>query len=112
MQTRLVKINENHFRESNGFTLDDFNVGDIFEHRPGRTITETDNTWATLITVNQHPVHFDKEYASKTQFKKILVNSALTFSIVSGMTVNILSAKAIANLGWDRIRLPHPVFCW
>jgi itaconyl-CoA hydratase len=110
MQNRLIKLSNNHYRESNGFTFDDFEVGDIFEHRPGRTITMTDNINHTLNTVNQHPIHFDEQYARNTQFKRILVNSTLTLSIVTGMTVNILSAKAVANLGWDNIRLPHPVF--
>jgi acyl dehydratase len=110
MQARLIEVEKQHYRESNGFTFDDFEVGDIFEHRPGRTITATDNIWETLITVNQHPIHFDEEYAKKTQFGRTLVNSTLTLSIVTGMTVNILSAKAIANLGWNNVRLPNPLF--
>ena len=85
-------------------------VGDVNEHRPGRTITESDNTWFTLMTMNQHPVHFDKAYAAKSEFKKPLVNSALTLSIVAGMSVSDVSQKAIANLGWDKIRLTAPVF--
>ena len=82
----------------------------MYEHRPGRTITETDNTWFTLLTMNQHPLHFDKEYGSKTEFGKVLVNSCLTISLVTGMSVSDISQKTIANLGWDKVRLSGPVF--
>lgn len=98
------------FRESFGRYFEDFNVGHIYEHRPGRTINETDNTWFTLLTMNTHPLHFDKEYASNSEFGKILVNSTLTLSIVVGMSVSDVSQKAIANLGWKEIKLPNPVF--
>ncbi|MEE2699054.1 MAG: MaoC family dehydratase [Pseudomonadota bacterium] len=104
------EIGENRYRESYGRYLEDFSVGDIYEHRPGRTITESDNTWFTLITMNQHPLHFDASYAAKSEWKKPLVNSALTLSIVAGMSVSDISQKAIANLGWDKIRLTGPVF--
>ena len=106
----LQHINGNRYRESSGMYFDDFKVGDIIEHRPGRTITETDNTWMTLLSMNKHPLHFDKVYAAGTEFRQILVNSVVTFSIINGMTVDILSAKAIANLGWDNVKLPNPVF--
>ena len=82
----------------------------INEHRPGRTITEADNTWFTLLTMNTHPLHFDAHYAKKTEFGRPLVNSALTLSIVAGMSVSDLSQKAIANLGWENIKLTAPVF--
>ena len=98
------------YRESFGRYLEDFTVGDVYEHRPGRSITETDNTWFTLLTMNQHPLHFDKAYAAKSEFGKLLVNSCLTLSIVVGMSVSDVSQKAIANLGWDKIRLTAPVF--
>ena len=75
-----------------------------------RTITESDNTWFTLITMNQHPLHFDKEYAAKSEFKRPLVNSCLTLSMVVGMSVSDISQKAIGNLGWTDIKLPAPVF--
>ena len=90
--------------------LEDFDVGAVFEHWPGRTISEADNTWFTLLTMNQHPVHFDAEYASGTEFGRILVNSCLTISMVTGMSVADVSRSAIANLGWERVRLPSPVF--
>ena len=90
--------------------LEDFDVGRTFEHWPGRTISETDNTWFTLLTMNQHPLHFDAEYAAKTEFGQIVVNSCLTLSLVVGMSVADVSQSAIANLGWDKVRLTAPVF--
>ncbi len=110
MVAEAKEVGKNRYRESYGRYLEDFNVGDVYEHRPGRTITESDNTWFTLITMNQHPVHFDAAYAAKSEWKKPLVNSALTLSIVAGMSVSDISQKAIANLGWDKIRLTAPVF--
>jgi acyl dehydratase len=104
------KVGERRWRESYGRYYEDFTVGDIYEHRPGRTISEADNTWFTLITMNQHPLHFDAAYAAKSEFGQMLVNSALTLSIVAGMSVSDVSQKAIANLGWNDIRLTAPVF--
>ena len=93
-----------------GRYFEDFTVGETYKHWPGRTITATDNTWFTLLTMNQHPIHFDEEYARHTEFGKPLVNSALTLAIVAGMSVADVSQKAIANLGWTDIRMPAPVF--
>jgi len=104
------EVGPNRYRESYGRYLEDFKVGDVYEHRPGRTITEADNTWFTLLTMNQHPIHFDHEYAKKSEFGKPLVNSCLTVSIVAGMSVSDVSQKNIANLGWDKIVMPAPVF--
>ena len=98
------------FREDIGRCFEDFTIGDIYEHRPGRTISEADNTWFTLLTMNTHPLHFDVAYASETEFGKPLVNSCLTLAIVAGMSVSDVSQKAVANLGWTDIRLPAPVF--
>ena len=95
---------------SSGRCLEDFKVGDIYQHRPGRTISEADNTWFTLLTMNTHPIHFDAAYAAKTEFGRPLANSCLTLAMVTGMSVNDLSRKAIANLGWDKVRLTTPVF--
>ena len=95
---------------SSGRCLEDFKVGDIYQHRPGRTISEADNTWFTLLTMNTHPIHFDAAYAAKTEFGRPLVNSCLTLAMVTGMSVNDFSRKAIANLGWDKVRLTTPVF--
>ena len=104
------QIGPQRYRESFGRYYDDFNVGDVYEHRPGRTITEADNVWFTLLTMNQHPLHFDAAYAAGTEFKQPLVNSCLTLSIVTGMSVADVSAKAIANLGWTKVELAAPVF--
>ena len=97
-------------RDSSGRCYEDFVVGDVYQHRPGRTITETDNVWFTLLTMNTHPLHFDHAYAAKTEFGKPLVNSCLTLSIVVGMSVRDLSQVAVGNLGWTDIRLTAPVF--
>ena len=93
-----------------GRYYEEFTVGDTYKHWPGRTITAADNTWFTLLTMNQHPLHFDEEYAKDTEFGKPLVNSALTLAIVAGMSVADVSQKAIANLGWTDIVMPAPVF--
>jgi acyl dehydratase len=89
---------------------EDFEVGDIYEHPLGRTILSADNIWFTLLTQNTNPVHFDHAYASKTEFARPLVNSTLTLALVTGQSVSDLSQNAIANLAWDEIRLPSPVF--
>ncbi|MFQ5958981.1 MAG: MaoC family dehydratase [Alphaproteobacteria bacterium] len=98
------------YRESFGRHFEDFEVGAVYEHRPGRTITEADNTWFTLLTMNQHPLHFDAAYAANSEFGRPVVNSALTLAIVTGLSVSDISQKAVANLGWDKIRLTAPVF--
>ena len=110
MVAEAKQIGANRYRESYGRYFENFIIGDVYEHRPGRTITESDNTWFTLLTMNQHPVHFDAEYAAKSEFGKPLVNSCLTLSIVAGMSVSDVSQKNIANLGWTDIKLPGPVF--
>ena len=110
MVAEAKRVGDKRFRESYGRYFEDFEIGDVYEHRPGRTITETDNTWFTLLTMNQHPLHFDKEYGTKTEFGKVLVNSCLTISLVTGMSVSDISQKTIANLGWDNVRLSGPVF--
>jgi len=110
MSQTMEKVGPNRFRESFGRWYDDFQIGDVYEHRPGRTVTETDNIWFTLLTMNQHPAHFDNAYAAKTEFKQALVNSCLTLSLVTGMSVSDVSQKAIGNLGWTDIKLPAPVF--
>jgi len=104
------QVGSQRYRESFGRYYEDFVAGDIYEHRPGRTITETDNIWFTLLTMNTHPLHFDNAYAAKSEFKQPLVNSCLTLSMVVGMSVSDVSQKAIGNLGWNDIRLTAPVF--
>ena len=103
-------MEERKITELSGRHYEQFEVGDTYSHRPGRTISETDNTWFTLLTMNTHPLHFDKEYAKKSEFGQILVNSAFTVSLIVGMSVRDVSQNAIANLGWKEIRLPSPVF--
>ncbi len=97
-------------RETFGRYYEDFGIGEIYEHRPGRTISETDNTWFTLLTMNTHPMHFDAEYAKASEFGKCIVCSPLTVALMVGMSVTDVSQKAIANLGWADIKLTHPVF--
>ena len=104
------EVGPQRFRESFGRYYEDFQPGDVYEHRPGRTISEADNTWFTLLTMNTHPLHFDAVYAAKSEFGKPLVNSCLTLSIVVGMSVSDVSYKAIGNLGWNDIKLSAPVF--
>lgn len=104
------KISSGRFRESFGRYFEDFKEGEIYEHRPGRTITQSDNTWFTLLTMNQHPIHFDEEFGKGTEFGKTLVASPFTIALMVGMSVSDVSYKAIANLGWTDILLPHPLF--
>src|SRR3546814_3899502 len=92
-----------------GRYYEDFSVGDFFSHHPARTITEADNSWFTLLTMNTHPIHFDVEYARKTEFGKPIVSSPLTLAIVVGMSVRDVSQRAVANLGWTDIRMQAPV---
>jgi itaconyl-CoA hydratase len=107
-QSKLV--GPKRYRESFGRYFEDFETGDVYEHRPGRTITQTDNTWFTLLTMNTHPLHFDEEYAKATEFGRTLVCSPFTVALLVGMSVSDVSQKAIANLGWREISLPAPVF--
>ncbi len=109
MVAEAKPVGEQRYRESYGRYLEEFTVGDVYEHRPGRTITEADNTWFTLLTMNQHPLHFDREYAEQSEFGQVLVNSCLTISLVTGMSVSDISQKTVANLGWDKVRLTGPV---
>ena len=106
----IKDLGNNRYRETFGRYFEDFEIGHIYEHRPGRTITQSDNTWFTLLTMNTHPLHFDKEYGKATEFGKTLVNSTFTVAVMVGMSVSDVSQKAIANLGWTDIVLPHPLF--
>lgn len=101
---------ENRYREEYGRYYEDFEIGDVYEHRPKRTITRTDNSWFTLLTMNNHPLHFDETYGAETEFGEPIVNSAFTLSVVTGMSVSDVSYRTIANLGWDNVRLTNPVF--
>jgi len=104
------KIEENRFREVSGLYYEDFEIGNTYEHRPGRTITDVDNIWTTLLTMNTQQVHFDQAYASHTEWKKMLVDSTFTLALLTGMSVRTVSAKVVANLGWNNVRATHPVF--
>lgn len=108
--SHLVEIAPRRFRARPGRDYEDFDVGDVYEHRPGRTVTDNDNIWFTLLTMNGHPAHFDHVYAGHTEFGKPLVNSTLTLAIVAGMSVADTSFRAIGNLGWREVKMPNPVF--
>jgi acyl dehydratase len=93
-----------------GRVFEDFQVGDVYEHPLGRTVLPADNVWFTCLTMNTNPIHFDAEYAAKTEFKRPLVNSCFTLALVTGQSVTDLTVNAVANLGWDDVKLPHPLF--
>ena len=92
-----------------GRVFEDFEVGDVYPHPLGRTITQADNIWFTLLTVNSNPVHFDAALAAQTEFGRPLVDSTLTLALVTGLSVSDVSQNGI-NLGWEKVCLPHPVF--
>jgi itaconyl-CoA hydratase len=104
------KVGERRYREINGLYYEDFEPGDVFEHRPGRTILDADNYWFTLLTMNTQQLHFDAAYAAHTEWKKPLVDSTFTLALITGMSVRTVSAKVVANLGWDKVQAKLPVF--
>ena len=93
-----------------GRVYEDFDVGDVYRHPIGRTVITADNIWFTLLTQNTNAIHFDHAYAAKTEFGKPLVDSTFTLALVTGQSVIDLSWNVMANLGWDDVRLPNPVF--
>jgi len=93
-----------------GRFFEDFEVGDIYEHPLGRTVTTTDNIWFTLLTQNTSPIHVDHAYAKQTEFGRPLVDSTFTVALVTGQSVTDVSQNVFANVGWDEVRLPNPVF--
>jgi itaconyl-CoA hydratase len=93
-----------------GRFYEDFDVGDVFRSRFGRTVTEYDNVLFTCLTMNTNSIHFDAPYAEASRFGKILVNSTFTLALITGMTVPDTSEHAAANLAWTEIKLPNPVF--
>lgn len=93
-----------------GRYFEEFEVGQQFRHWPGRTISEADNTWFSLLTMNQHPLHIDAHYAAETQHGQCVVVGTLVFSIAVGMSVADISGHAIANLGYDEVKHLGPVF--
>ena len=110
MRKGVIEVSPGRFRETFGRYFEDFEVGHIYEHRPGRTITDTDNVHFTLLTMNTHPAHFDYEFAKNTEFGKPLICSPLTVALMVGMSVSDTSQKAVANLGWDKIKMTKPMF--
>lgn len=93
-----------------GRVFEDFSIGDVYQHPLGRTILAADNVWFTLLTQNTNPIHFDQAYAAKTEYGKPLVDSTFTLALVTGQSVMDISQNAMANLGWDEVRLPNPLF--
>ena len=93
-----------------GRVFEDFTVGDIYEHPLGRTVIDADNIWFSGVTMNTNPIHVDGEYASRTEFGRRLMNSCFTLALVTGQSVTDLTQNAVANLGWDEVRLPNPLF--
>ncbi len=104
------QVGEHRYRETFGRYFEDFTLGDIYEHRPGKTITEFENHQFTLMTMNNHPIHFDALFAGDSEFKRNLVVSPYTLSLLIGMSVTDVSYKAIANLGMEEVRFSAPVF--
>jgi itaconyl-CoA hydratase len=104
------QVGERRYREISGLYYEDFEPGDVFEHRPGRTILDVDNTYFTLLTLNVQELHFDAAYAARTEWKKPLVDSTFTLALLTGMSVRTVSAKVVANLGWDKVKATYPVF--
>ena len=108
-----TKIRKENMAIKDGWTgrvFEDFEVGDIYRHALGRTVLATDNIWFTLLTMNTNPIHFDQAYAAKTEFGRTLVDSTFTLAVVTGQSVSDISQNAMANLGWDEVRLPNPLF--
>ena len=93
-----------------GRFFEDFAVGDVYVHRLGRTVLPVNNSWFTLLTQNTAPIHFDAHYAAGTEWGRPLVNSTFTLALVTGQSVADVSQNVFANLGWDEVRLPAPVF--
>ena len=96
--------------QSTGRLYEDFEVGDLYQSRIGRTVTDTDNVWFTCVTMNTNQVHFNEAFAEKGLYGRVLVNSTFTLALVMGLTVPDTSENAAANLGWEDVRLPSPVF--
>lgn len=110
MVQQWKEVGPNRYRETFGRYFEDFQEGDVYEHRPGKTVTEYDNHLFTLMTMNTHPMHFDAEYAKHSEFGRNLVVSPYTLAILIGMSVTDCSQKAIANLGMEDVRFTAPVF--
>jgi itaconyl-CoA hydratase len=97
-------------QQATGKVFEDFTVGDVYVHPLGRTVLPVDNSWFSLLTQNANPIHFDHAYAAGTEFGRPLVDSTFTLALVTGQSTIDLSRNVMANLGWDEVRLPNPVF--
>ena len=93
-----------------GHFYEDFTVGEVIKHELSKTIFESDNNLFSLLTMNNHPVHTNIDYASKNQHGKVLVVGTLVFSLAVGITVPDISGKAIANLGYEDVKHLAPTF--
>ncbi len=93
-----------------GRLFEDFSVGDLYYHPFGKTVTEADNQWFTLLTQNVAKIHVDRNFSAQTEFRRPLVNSTFTLALVTGQSTIDLSMNVFANMGWDEVRMPHPVF--
>ncbi len=94
-----------------GKYYDDLTVGDRIRHTQGRTITEMDNTLFCALTMNTQPLHLNEDFASRTVFKQRIVNGIFTMGLVVGLTVSDLTeGTVVANLGYDKVNHPNPVF--
>lgn len=110
MTQNFKQVGPRRYRETFGRYYEDFEVGDVYEHRPGKTVTEYDNHLFTLLTLNTHPLHFDAEYGKATEFGRNIVVSPYTLALLIGMSVTDVSQKAVANLGMDDVKFTAPVF--
>lgn len=97
-------------KEWQGRFFEDFEVGDIYHHPLGRKISEADNTWFTLLTINTHEAHFNVEAGRASEFGRRLVVSTLTLAIAIGQSVIDTTQNAFANLAWNNVKPVHPVF--
>jgi len=97
-------------KEWRGRFYEDFDIGDVFRSRLGRTVLDVDNVWFTNLTMNTNQSHFNDVYASRTRFERPLVNSCFTLALVVGLSVPDTSENATANLAWTDVKLPNPVF--
>src|SRR5262245_60947358 len=94
-----------------GKYYEDLEVGAYFKHSQGRTVTETDNVLFSALTMNTQPLHLNEDFASKTQFGQRLVNGIFTMGLVVGLSVvDVTDGTVVANLGYEKVLHPHPVF--
>jgi acyl dehydratase len=94
-----------------GLTFDEFQVGQVFAHQPGRTVTETDNLLFSALTLNPQPLHLDAEFAKTSHFGQRLVNSIFTLGLVVGQSVGDTTlGTTVGNLGFEKVEFPKPVF--